>query len=109
MLQQLRHACLNEVGEEDTQRKGTQLLEIYALEIQVVGCTSAIIASTFVGENWMNNDDDSIQIHIEQGNNAALKALYERSIHVMKGAASPHPSIMGLISGRRAFHSSKYL
>lgn len=34
ILKQLRASCKNEEGEED-QKKGTQLLEIYALEIQM--------------------------------------------------------------------------
>lgn len=59
----------NELGEED-QKKGTQLLEIYALEIQM---------------------------YTEQKNNKALKALYEQSLHVK--SAIPHPLIMGVIRG----------
>lgn len=49
-------------------KKGTQLLEIYALEIQM---------------------------YTEQKNNKKLKALYEQSLHVK--SAIPHPLIMGVI------------
>ncbi len=59
----------NEEGDED-QKKGTQLLEIYALEIQM---------------------------YTEQKNNKALKNIYEQSLHVK--SAIPHPLIMGVIRG----------
>lgn len=62
-------ALQNEEGEED-QKKGTQLLEVYALEIQM---------------------------YTEQKNNKALKALYEQSLNVK--SAIPHPLIMGVIRG----------
>src|SRR5690348_8775883 len=51
----------------DDQRKGTQLLEVYALEIQM---------------------------HTLQKNTKKLKQLYELSLHIK--AAIPHPLIMGL-------------
>lgn len=69
VLRQLQNSCKNEQGEED-QKKGTQLLEIYALEIQM---------------------------YTEQKNNKALQKLYEKSIHVK--SAIPHPLIMGTIRG----------
>ena len=50
----------------DDQRKGTQLLEVYALEIQM---------------------------HTVQKNTKKLKQLYELSLHIK--AAIPHPLIMG--------------
>jgi len=50
----------------DDQRKGTQLLEVYALEIQM---------------------------HTLQKNTKKLKQLYELSLHIK--AAIPHPLIMG--------------
>ncbi|VDM97915.1 unnamed protein product [Thelazia callipaeda] len=67
IIKQLRISCKNELGEED-QKKGTQLLEIYALEIQM---------------------------YTEQKNNKALKDLYEQSLCVK--SAIPHPLIMGVI------------
>ena len=54
-------------GDED-QKKATQLLEIYALEIQM---------------------------YTEQKNNKALQQLYEQSLHIKGGI--PHPLIMGTI------------
>ncbi|XP_064819542.1 COP9 signalosome complex subunit 2-like isoform X2 [Oncorhynchus masou masou] len=57
---------------EDDLKKGTQLLEIYALEIQM---------------------------YTAQKNNKKLKALYEQSLHIK--SAIPHPVIMGVIRGRR--------
>lgn len=56
---------------EDDLKKGTQLLEIYALEIQM---------------------------YTVQKNNKKLKALYEQSLHIK--SAIPHPLIMGVIRGR---------
>ncbi|XP_055349433.1 COP9 signalosome complex subunit 2-like [Paramacrobiotus metropolitanus] len=67
IIKQLRASCLNESGEDDL-KKGTQLLEIYALEIQM---------------------------HTAQKNNKALKTLYEQSLRVK--SAIPHPNIMGVI------------
>ncbi|CAF1315411.1 unnamed protein product, partial [Didymodactylos carnosus] len=53
---------------EDDLKKGTQLLEVYALEIQM---------------------------HTTQKNTKKLKQLYERSLHIK--SAIPHPLIMGVI------------
>ncbi|XP_050719334.1 COP9 signalosome complex subunit 2 isoform X1 [Eriocheir sinensis] len=58
---------LTDEGEDDL-KKGTQLLEIYALEIQM---------------------------YTAQKNNKKLKALYEQSLHIK--SAIPHPLIMGVI------------
>lgn len=58
---------------EDDLKKGTQLLEIYALEIQM---------------------------YTVQKNNKKLKALYEQSLHIK--SAIPHPLIMGVIRGMTA-------
>ncbi|ETN71446.1 hypothetical protein NECAME_19333, partial [Necator americanus] len=59
-----------EQGEED-QKKGTQLLEIYALEIQM---------------------------YTEQKNNKALKKLYEQAQQAIQSkSAIPHPLILGVI------------
>lgn len=59
---------------EDDLKKGTQLLEIYALEIQM---------------------------YTAQKNNKKLKALYEQSLHIK--SAIPHPLIMGVIRGNFSF------
>ncbi|CAG0898859.1 unnamed protein product [Cyprideis torosa] len=67
IIRQLRSSCLTEEGEDDP-KKGTQLLEIYALEIQM--CTA-------------------------QKNSKRLKALYEQSLQIK--SAIPHPLIMGVI------------
>ncbi|TPX34401.1 hypothetical protein SmJEL517_g02974 [Synchytrium microbalum] len=67
ILKQLYASCQNDDGSED-QKKGTLLLEIYALEIQML---------------------------TEQKNNKKLKALYNRTLHVK--SAIPHPRIMGVI------------
>ncbi|GMR53391.1 hypothetical protein PMAYCL1PPCAC_23586, partial [Pristionchus mayeri] len=67
IIAQLRASCKTEDGDED-QKKGTQLLEIYALEIQM---------------------------HTEMKNNKELKKLYEQSLCVK--SAIPHPLIMGVI------------
>ncbi|CAN8100176.1 unnamed protein product [Discula destructiva] len=66
-LKELHAACKREDGTEDNS-KGTYLLEIYALEIQM---------------------------HAETRNNKQLKALYQRALKVR--SAVPHPKIMGII------------
>ncbi|XP_064394676.1 COP9 signalosome complex subunit 2-like [Halichondria panicea] len=67
IVKQLHQSCLTADGMDDM-KKGTQLLEVYALEIQM---------------------------YTEQKNNKKLKALYEQSLHVK--SAIPHPLIMGVI------------
>ena len=67
IIRQLKASCQTDDGQEDM-KKGTQLLEIYALEIQM---------------------------YTEQKNNKKLKALYEQSLHIK--SAIPHPLIMGVI------------
>ncbi|KAH9406772.1 PREDICTED: COP9 signalosome complex subunit 2-like [Rhagoletis zephyria] len=67
ILKQLHLSCQNEDGSDDL-KKGTQLLEIYALEIQM---------------------------YTAQKNNKKLKKLYEKSLHIK--SAIPHPLIMGVI------------
>ncbi|CAJ0595329.1 unnamed protein product [Cylicocyclus nassatus] len=70
ILKQLKNSCRTEQGEED-QKKGTQLLEIYALEIQM---------------------------YTEQKNNKALKKLYEQAQQAIQSkSAIPHPLILGVI------------
>lgn len=66
-LKQLHQTCKNEDGTDDV-KKGTQLLEIYALEIQMYTATK---------------------------NNKKLKELYRRSLHIK--SAIPHPRILGII------------
>lgn len=65
---------LQTVDGEDDLKKGTQLLEIYALEIQM---------------------------YTAQKNNKKLKTLYEQSLHIK--SAIPHPLIMGVIRGMICF------
>jgi len=67
IIKELRQSCQTHDGEDDL-RKGTQLLEIYALEIQM---------------------------YTIQRNNKKLKNLYEQSLHIK--SAIPHPLIMGII------------
>ena len=66
ILKQLHSACTTEDGEDDL-KKGTQLLEIYALEIQM---------------------------YTAQKNNKKLKTLYDQSLHIK--SAIPHPLILGM-------------
>ncbi len=65
VLKQLHISCQTDDGEDDL-KKGTQLLEIYALEIQM---------------------------YTAQKNNKKLKALYDQSLHIK--SAIPHPLILG--------------
>jgi len=67
VLKQLHASCQTDDGEDDL-KKGTQLLEIYALEIQM---------------------------YTAQKNNKKLKALYDQSLHIK--SAVPHPLILGVI------------
>jgi len=67
ILKQLRQSCQTVDGEDDL-KKGTQLLEVYALEIQM---------------------------YTAQKNNKKLKALYDQSLHIK--SAIPHPLILGVI------------
>jgi COP9 signalosome complex subunit 2 len=67
LLKELHKACQQEDGTDD-HKKGTQLLEVYALEIQM---------------------------HTATKNNKRLKQLYERALQVK--SAIPHPRIMGVI------------
>jgi len=67
ILKQLHTSCMTQEGEDDL-KKGTQLLEIYALEIQM---------------------------YTAQKNNKKLKALYDQSLHIK--SAIPHPVILGVI------------
>jgi len=67
ILKQLHSSCTTQDGEDDL-KKGTQLLEIYALEIQM---------------------------YTAQKNNKKLKTLYDQSLHIK--SAIPHPLILGVI------------
>jgi COP9 signalosome complex subunit 2 len=67
ILRELHRSCQAPDGSDD-QRKGTQLLEVYAVEIQM---------------------------HTEQKNTKKLKQLYTRALGVK--SAIPHPRIMGII------------
>lgn len=67
VLCELHRSCQTDDGQDDL-KKGTQLLEIYALEIQM---------------------------HTEQKNNKKLKELYQKALAIK--SAIPHPRIMGVI------------
>eukprot|EP00210_Caulerpa_lentillifera_P003871 g3698.t1 len=67
IIKELKKSCTNEDGSSDV-KKGTQLLEVYAVEIQM---------------------------YTEQKNNKKLKELYHDALQVK--SAIPHPRIMGII------------
>ena len=67
ILKELHKSCQNEDGTVD-QRKGTQLLEVYSIEIQM---------------------------YTAQKNTKKLKDLYEKALEVT--SAIPHPRILGII------------
>ncbi|KAL1238237.1 COP9 signalosome complex subunit [Trichinella spiralis] len=69
VIKELRTSCKTEDDNLDENKKGTQLLEIYALEIQM---------------------------YTEQKNNAQLKELYEQSLRIKSGI--PHPLTMAFKS-----------
>ncbi|CAH2003601.1 unnamed protein product [Acanthoscelides obtectus] len=81
VIRQLKQTC-NTGSHETDPHKGTQLLEVYALEIQ---------------------------LHTEQKNHKLLKELYERSLKVR--SAIPHPLIMSVIrecGGKMHLRSGDY-
>lgn len=81
IIRQLYQSCQTDEGEDDV-NKGTQLLEIYALEIQM---------------------------YTQQKNNKLLKQLYEQSLTVR--SAIPHPLIMSIIrecGGKMHLESGEY-
>eukprot|EP01116_Phalansterium_solitarium_P023947 TRINITY_DN8626_c0_g1_i1.p1 TRINITY_DN8626_c0_g1~~TRINITY_DN8626_c0_g1_i1.p1 ORF type:complete len:444 (-),score=75.61 TRINITY_DN8626_c0_g1_i1:111-1442(-) len=67
ILNELHRSCQNDKGEDD-QKKGSQLVDIYALEIQLYTATK---------------------------NNKKLKELYHKALDIK--SAIPHPRIMGVI------------
>jgi len=67
VLTELHKSCQNENGEDDP-KKGSQLVDIYALEIQMYTATK---------------------------NNKKLKELYHKALDIK--SAIPHPRIMGII------------
>ena len=67
VLKELHKSCQNEKGEDDV-KKGSQLVDIYALEIQMYTATK---------------------------NNKKLKELYHKALEIK--SAIPHPKIMGVI------------
>ncbi|XP_071723201.1 COP9 signalosome complex subunit 2-like, partial [Rutidosis leptorrhynchoides] len=67
ILKVLHKSCQREDGSDD-QKKGTQLLEVYAVEIQM---------------------------YTETKNNKKLKQLYQKALKIK--SAIPHPRIMGII------------
>ncbi|OAY72989.1 COP9 signalosome complex subunit 2 [Ananas comosus] len=67
ILKELHRSCQREDGTDD-QKKGTQLLEVYAIEIQM---------------------------YTETKNNKKLKQLYQKALSIK--SAIPHPRIMGII------------
>jgi len=67
IIKELNRSCQREDGSDDL-TKGTQLLEVYALEIQMYTATK---------------------------NNKKLKSLYQKALQIK--SAIPHPRIMGVI------------
>ncbi|KAH0454613.1 hypothetical protein IEQ34_016537 [Dendrobium chrysotoxum] len=67
ILKELHKSCQREDGTDD-HKKGTQLLEVYAIEIQM---------------------------YTETKNNKKLKQLYQKALSIK--SAIPHPRIMGII------------
>ncbi|KAF9620870.1 hypothetical protein IFM89_015111 [Coptis chinensis] len=67
ILKEVHKSCRKEDGTDD-QKKGTQLLEVYAIEIQM---------------------------YTETKNNKKLKQLYQKALSIK--SAIPHPRIMGII------------
>eukprot|EP00908_Phaeocystis_cordata_P020265 Transcript_31937.p1 GENE.Transcript_31937~~Transcript_31937.p1 ORF type:complete len:380 (-),score=228.18 Transcript_31937:205-1344(-) len=67
IIRELHRSCQHEDGSDDL-KKGTQLLEVYALEIQMYTATK---------------------------NHKKLKSLYQKALQIK--SAIPHPKIMGVI------------
>eukprot|EP00178_Gracilaria_changii_P019634 TRINITY_DN568_c1_g3_i1.p1 TRINITY_DN568_c1_g3~~TRINITY_DN568_c1_g3_i1.p1 ORF type:complete len:438 (-),score=91.13 TRINITY_DN568_c1_g3_i1:42-1355(-) len=69
LLEQLHDSCKTPEGQDDVAKKGSLLIDVYALEIQMYTATNDI---------------------------KKLKGLYELSLEVSKSAV-PHPRILGVI------------
>jgi COP9 signalosome complex subunit 2 len=83
VLSELHSSCKDEKGEDDS-RKGTQLLEVYALQIQLLSEAKAASRSQ-------------------------LLPLYEKALAIK--SAIPHPKIMGIIrecGGKMHMHSQNW-
>uniref|UniRef100_A0A7S0RGH7 COP9 signalosome complex subunit 2 n=1 Tax=Chlamydomonas leiostraca TaxID=1034604 RepID=A0A7S0RGH7_9CHLO len=81
ILKDLHRSCQNPDGSDDG-KKGSQLLEVYAMEIQMA---------------------------TEQRNNKRLKQLYQRALAVK--SAIPHPRILGIIrecGGKMHMHDQSW-
>lgn len=81
VLRDLHRSCQRDDGQDDL-KKGTQLLEIYAIEIQM---------------------------YTEQRNNKKLKQLYQKALAIK--SAIPHPRIMGIIrecGGKMHMHDMQW-
>ena len=91
IIRQLRSSCLTEEGEDDP-KKGTQLLEIYALEIQVSSCSFCFSVVTLVS---LIEYIAFLKMCTAMKNSKRLKTLYEQSLQIK--SAIPHPLIMGVI------------
>lgn len=83
LLRDLHTSCQNEDGTDDL-KKGTQLLDVYALEIQ-----------------W----------HTLSKNTKALKAPYTKALRITEASAASHPLTMGIIrecGGKMHLHEEQF-
>ena len=86
ILKQLHQSCQTDDGADDL-KKGTQLLEIYALEIQMYTAQK----NNKKLKVTLNHHMFHIVYHY------FVQKLYEQSLHIK--SAIPHPLIMGVIRG----------
>ena len=98
ILKELQRSCQGPDGEDDP-KKGTQLLEVYALEIQMHTATkvrSARSAHARTPLSLLAHTSLSLLLpSLHTQNNKKLKSLYTKALQIK--SAIPHPKIMGVI------------
>ncbi|AQK89246.1 COP9 signalosome complex subunit 2 [Zea mays] len=93
ILKELHKSCQREDGSDD-QKKGTQLLEVYAIEIQMYTETK----NNKKLKPWILKSDVSCSYLIALFHHTIellLQELYQRALSIK--SAIPHPRIMGII------------
>ncbi|KAE9462055.1 hypothetical protein C3L33_06011, partial [Rhododendron williamsianum] len=86
ILKELHRSCQKEDGTDD-QKKGTQLLEVYAIEIQMYTETK--------NNKKLKARITNIEELTDLGVNDVMQQLYQKALSIK--SAIPHPRIMGII------------
>ena len=86
VLEELKDTCKDEQGKDDL-KKGTQLLEVYALQIQLL--SDNLIQSSQKGSSMKSSSSKTAN------RRELLEQTYEKALAIK--SAIPHPKIMGII------------